>query len=160
MGRPTPLGAAARGLAAGAAGTGAMTAVQELLASGGGGAQDGDPWQSAPAPAQLARRVVQGVLGRDIPPERIPLVTNVMHWGYGTAMGVGFGLIQGTVRRHVWRDGLVYGAALWALSYAELVPLGLYEPPWRYAPKTLARDLLYHLAYGAGLAAAYRAADR
>jgi hypothetical protein len=161
MGRPTPLGAAARGLVAGAAGTGAMTAVQELLASGGNGGKPAeDPWESAPAPAQLARRVAKGVFGRDIPAERIPLVANAMHWGYGTAMGIGFGLLQGTVRRHVWRDGLLYGAGLWALSYAEMVPLGLYEPPWRYGPKTLAKDLSYHVAYGLGIAAAYRVADR
>jgi len=24
-----------------------------------------------------------------------------------------------------------FGAALWGASYAELVPLGIYEPPWR-----------------------------
>lgn len=161
MSRPSPLGAAARGLVAGAAGTGAMTAVQELLATGNGSPPpDEDPWASAPAPAQVARRIARGVFRRDIPAERIPLVTNAMHWGYGTAMGIGFGLVQGTVRRHVWRDGLLYGAGVWALSYAELVPLGLYEPPWRYGAKTLAKDLSYHLAYGLGLAAAYRVADR
>ena len=42
------------------------------------------------------------------------------------------------------------------MSYAELVPLGLYAPPWTYAPKDLALDWSYHLAYGAGTATTHR----
>lgn len=33
------------------------------------------------------------------------------------------------------------GACVWASSYAQLVPMGLYEPPWKYPPQTLALDL-------------------
>ena len=46
------------------------------------------------------------------------------------------------------------------MSYVQLVPMGLYEPPWRYPPKELALDLSYHLAYGAGLGAAYAVLER
>lgn len=43
---------------------------------------------------------------------------------------------------------------MWGASYAELVPLGSYEPPWKYDAKTLATDVAYHLAFGAGVATA------
>jgi hypothetical protein len=38
--------------------------------------------------------------------------------------------------------------------------MGLYAPPWTYPPGELALDLSYHLVYGTGVAAAYRALDR
>ena len=41
-----------------------------------------------------------------------------------------------------------------------LVPMGLYEPPWKYSPSELGFDLSYHLAYGAGVGAGYRLLDR
>ena len=46
---------------------------------------------------------------------------------------------------------------MWAASYAQLVPLGVYSPPWEYPPATLAEDLSYHVVYGVGVATAYSA---
>jgi hypothetical protein len=40
-------------------------------------------------------------------------------------------------------------------SYAQLVPMGRYEPPWRYPAEDLALDLSYHLAYGIGTGVAF-----
>ena len=51
------------------------------------------------------------------------------------------------------------GASLWGAAYAELAPLGIYEPPWKYPPQELALDLSYHLVYGVGVAAAWAALD-
>ena len=45
------------------------------------------------------------------------------------------------------------------MSYVELVPMGLYEPPWKYPAKSLAKDLSYHLVYGVALAGAYKLLD-
>ncbi len=45
------------------------------------------------------------------------------------------------------------------MSYVQLVPMGLYELPWKYPPKDLALDLSYHLVYGAGVAGAFRVLD-
>ena len=47
-----------------------------------------------------------------------------------------------------------------AAVFATLVPLGIYEPPWKYPPKELAIDLSYHLVYGLGVAGAYRLLER
>lgn len=165
----TPLGAAARGIAAGLAGTAAMTASQEissrLQASGdesdGGRAQKpDDPWEEASTPAKLARRVIEGVFRRDVPPEWIPALTHGMHWSYGTGWGAVYGMLHETRRPSSrLRAGLAFGAGVWAMSYVELIPTGLYEPPWRYPASQVAFELSYHLVYGIGVAGAYAALE-
>jgi hypothetical protein len=153
-----------RGVAAGVAGTAAMTAWQELAArlrrhtEPKAMRDDDDPWQHAPAPARLARMVLEGLTGREIPRERIPLLTNAVHWGYGTSLGVGYALAAG--RRSPLAGGAAFGTAVWAFSYATLVPLGLYRWPWHYSARTIATDVSYHLVYGTGTAAAFAALER
>jgi hypothetical protein len=154
--RPTPLGAIGRGLLAGAVGTAAMTAWQALSSRGSSGDEPKDPWEEAPAPAKVAKRVAEGVFEREIPADKVGFVTEAMHWGYGTGWGAVYGILAGTTGRSTAPGGLAFGTAVWASSYAQLVPMGLYEPPWKYPPKTLALDLSYHLVYGTALAAAYR----
>jgi hypothetical protein len=46
------------------------------------------------------------------------------------------------------------------MSYLELVPMGIYEPPWRYPIGTVALDASYHLVYGSAVGAAYAALGR
>jgi hypothetical protein len=152
----TPLGALGRGLLAGVAGTTAITVYQELPAGKGSGERKS--WEDAPAPAQVARRILKGVLRGDVSTEKIPLLTNVMHWAYGIAWGGTYGLVQGTARANPMLAGVGFGTAVWAMSYAQLVPMGLYEPPWEYPPRTVAKDLSYHL-YGLGVAAGYETLD-
>ena len=157
----TPLGALLRGLVAGAAGTALMTAYQELVQSGESSSDDNEPasdaerWQQAPAPAQVAQRILEGVFQQKVGTEQIPLLTNVMHWVYGTAQGGLYGLVQETIRKNPLATGLGFGASVWIVSYAQLVPMGIYEPPWRYPAKTLAVDLSYHLVFGVGVAGAH-----
>ncbi len=163
----TPLSAVTRGLAAGVAGTALMTIAQELsaklqaadddqsdAAQGGGDERDADPWQQASTPAKVARRISEGVFGHEIPADRIPLLTNATHWGYGTAWGAAYGLLAGTFGSSM-RRGLAFGSGVWVMSYVQLVPMGLYEPPWKYAPKDMALEVSYHLAYGLGVGAGY-----
>lgn len=175
--RHTPLGALARGLVAGAAGTAVMTGAQALgarLRGGGGDEGDGgdgaggggnggpprDPWEDAPAPAKVARRVIEGVFRREVPPERIGMLTNAMHWAYGTVWGAGFGLVRGSGLLRGAAGGAGFGMGVWAASYAQLVPMGVEDPPWTYPPAVLAEEGAYHLAYGLGVAAGWAALDR
>jgi len=115
MAEVTPLGAVGRGLVAGVAGTAVMMAWQELSArlrsSGGSQNQEAqpaheDPWVGASAPAKLARRIIEGVFDRHVPPERTGLLTNAMHWAYGTGWGAAYGLIEGTRPGQTLRRGL------------------------------------------------------
>jgi uncharacterized membrane protein YagU involved in acid resistance len=152
-----------RGLLAGVVGTAAMTAYQELV----GRLRVGEPreeprseaeaWEQAPAPAKVARLALERVTGRTVSAERIPLLTNVMHWGYGKTWGLGYAVLRRGDGSRPLAAGLLFGTGVWAASYAQLVPLGIYEPPWKYSGGELALDLSYHLVYGVGVASAYAA---
>lgn len=162
--RPS-IGAVTRGLAAGVVGTVCMTVLQEIMANRHRRAlaevmtsravESGDPWKNAPAPALLAKRVIEGVFQREVPPERISFFTNAVHWGFGTAMGAAYGLVQGTFAGKPALRGPLFGLGVWAQSYATLVPLGLYKWPWHYRASSIAKDVSYHLVYGSGVAAGY-----
>jgi uncharacterized membrane protein YagU involved in acid resistance len=158
--RHAPLGALARGLAAGVAGTALMTAAQVLPSKlQSGGEEEGDPqpsWDEALVPALVARRIGEGVFKTDVPEDRIPLLTNVMHWGYGTGWGVVYGLLHSRRSERPLRSGVAFGVAVWAMSYLQLVPMGLYQPPWEYSAKELSMEIGYHLAYGAGVGLGHR----
>ena len=129
-----------------------MTAAQELLGSSGSDDAGEPGWESASAPAQVARKALDAV-GFDPPASWIPALTHLMHWGYGTTWGVVYSLARGRSDEHLLRRGVAFGSLVWAASYAELVPLGIYEPPWAYDAKTLGQDLGYHLAFGVGTVA-------
>jgi hypothetical protein len=153
------VGGAARGFVAGAAGTAVMTGYQLAVAKARGRPLSTPvprTWAEAPAPAQVAKRI----LGRRVTKQQAPLLTNALHWLYGISWGVAYGTAAAVVRPSAAAGAGVLGGGLWGLSYAELVPLGIYQPPWEYPPAELALDLSYHLVYGAGVAAAYAALDR
>jgi hypothetical protein len=141
--------------------TAAQTLPQKLQSSNGEqpGERPGpqrDPWEEAPVPAKVAKRIGEGIFQKRVSPDLIPLLTNVMHWGTGIGWGAVYGLIAGSVRLPPLRSGLAFGAGVMAMSYVQLVPMGLYELPWKYSPEELGTELGYHLAYGAGVGASWR----
>ena len=169
--RPTPLRALVLGVSAGVIGTAAMTVHHEIAArlqrtSSSSNdelprdQQERDPWESAPAPAKVGKRLLEGVFHHQIGPDKIGVVTNAMHWLYGTSWGALYGLIGGTIDVNAALAGPLFGAGVWAASYVELVPMGIYEPPWKYPIGTLANDLAYHLTFGTGVATAYAMLER
>ena len=157
------LAGAALGLAAGAAATGVMTAYQEAVSRARGKsqlrAQSKEPrtWAEAPAPAQLVKRLSEGVFSHRVTKKQAPAITTAVHIGYGTGLGALFGIVQSRARPPAALHGLAFGTAVWAWAYVMLPALKVYEPIWRYPPKTLAVDLSYHLVYGLSLAGAYEA---
>jgi hypothetical protein len=142
-----------------------MTAYQEAVARSRGASalaesiKEPRTWAEAPAPAQLAKKVSEGVLGKRVTKRQAPLITNVGHWGYGASLGAAYGLAASRLGRNPIAQGLAFGTFVWGLAYAALTPLGIYQRPWRSDPQTLALDLSYHLVYGLGAAAVYEAID-
>ena len=104
-------------------------------------------------PAQVAKRF----LGRRVTKRQVPLLTHAVHWLYGTSWGIVYGTAAAAFDPPPALAGAALGATLWSLSYAQLVPLGIYRPPWEYPPQELALDLSYHLVYGLGVAGTYAA---
>jgi hypothetical protein len=136
----SPLAALVRGLAAGAAGTAAMTAAQSAYYRAGGG-------EPSDTPARVGKRIIEGVLRREVPEERIPLLNQAMHWVYGTSWGGAYGIVAGHRPRGL-RGGLALVAVVWGASLVELPALGLAPPVWEYDPATLAGDVGFHAVYG------------
>jgi hypothetical protein len=158
----TPLGAIARGLVAGAVGTAAMDALLYVRYRRGGGENNPEAWEfsadiadwdQAPAPAQVGKRLIEGLFQVELPPSRARLTNNVTHWGYGMLAGLQYGVIAGSLRRPRIVCGLPFGATVWATGYVILPAAKLYQPIWEYDRRTLAKDLSAHLVFGLGTAA-------
>lgn len=149
MRRLTPLEAAGKGLAAGAAGTLAMTAYQTAVAKARGS-------EDSTTPAEVAKRVIRGVLQREVSDDRTPLLNNVMHWAYGTSWGLLYGLARPSAHgTSAAAAGAKFGTLVWGASLLELPAMKLAPPVWEYPPQEAALDVSYHLVYGLGVAAAF-----
>jgi hypothetical protein len=167
--RMTPLGAVARGLVAGAVGTFAMDVLWFVRYKRAGGengfgawefSSNVHGWEHAPAPAQIGKRLIEGVFARELPPQRAALVSNLTHWGFGMFGGAQYGVVAGSLRAPQIRYGVPFGAGVWAIGYAVLPAAKLYKPIWDYDRTTLAKDLSAHLVYGIATAAAFRLLSR
>lgn len=123
---------------------------------GGGESSPGDwefskglaSWDDAPAPAQVGKRLVEGLFEIEIPAARVRLVNNVTHWAYGILGGVQYGIVAGSLAKPRILYGLPFGASVWGAGYVILPAAKLYKPIWDYDAKTLADDLSAHLVYG------------
>jgi hypothetical protein len=158
------LGSIIRGAAASAPGTLAMDALlyRRYLHDGGTAgfaawetSEGLVSWENAPAPALVAKRLLEGALKHELSPQYTRLLNNATHWGFGLAAGAGYGLLLGSRRTpKVWY-GPPFGAAVWAFGYVVLPLLDVYEPIWKYDLETLAKDLGAHLVFGTATAAAF-----
>jgi hypothetical protein len=159
------LGAVAKGTVAGLAGTAFATAYQEAVARSRGGSavaeslKEPRTWAEAPAPAQLAKKVSEGVLRKRVTKRQAPLIANIGHWSYGATLGAAYGLAASRSDRNALGQGVAFGAAVWGLSSAALTPLGMAERPWRSPRSELALDLAHHMVYGVGAALVFDALD-
>ena len=140
----TAVAAVRRGLLAGVAGTAAMTAAQAAYYKLTGS-------ESSSVPAEVGKRIIRGVLQREVSDERTDALNNAMHWFYGTSWGVLYGL---GARRPT--AGLVFGLVVWGASLIELPAMKLSPPIWEMPPSSIAPDLGFHLLYGSTVAAAHR----
>lgn len=135
-----------KGVLAGAAGTAAMTAAQLAYYRATGSS-------SSPAPAEVAKRVVGGVLQREVPEDSDELLGTATHWAYGVGWGAVFGLAAAGRRPG---RGVGFGLTVWAASLVHLPAMKLAPPVWEYEPKTIATDVGFHTLYGVVAAKVYR----
>jgi hypothetical protein len=92
------LGSVLCGIAASALGTLAMDSMLYLRYRHDAGkasfvawefSEDVEGWEGAPAPALVARQVLESVLGHDVRPRYARVFNNVTHWVFGMATGAG-----------------------------------------------------------------------
>jgi len=138
------------GLLAGLAGTAAMTIAQ--------GAEfaltDAEPSRTpADVADTLKRRAGRGRLKRG----QRRAANQAMHWLYGTAWGIPYGVVSAAGDVPPELSGPVFGLLVWGAGLAELPALGAADPPWRRSPASLASEALFHVVYGMGAGAAVRA---
>jgi hypothetical protein len=161
----TTLASTVRGVAASALGTLAMDSslYREYRRDGGKTAfpawesSEGiTTWENAPAPALVAKLLLEAVLKRDLSPRYARFLNNATHWGFGLAAGGGYGLLLGSRRDPKLWYGLPFGAAVWGSGCVVLPQFGVYEPIWKYDLETLWKDLSAHLVFGTATAAAFR----
>jgi hypothetical protein len=162
---PTPDGAIARGLVAATVGTLAMDLVLFARYKKDGGkdhfrdwefSADVKTWTDAPAPAQVGRRLYEGLFQTQLPDDKAVLVNNITHWAFGLLAGLPYGLLAGSLRNPRVAYGAAFGAGVWATGYAVLPKAGLYKRLTEYDKTTLAKDLSAHLVYGLTTAAVFK----
>jgi hypothetical protein len=158
------LGPVIRGAGASAVGTLAMdTLLYRRYRNGGGDApfagwesSDGlATWEDAPAPALVAKQLLETMLETEVSPRYARFLNNATHWGYGLTTGGAYGFLVGPRAKRRLSFGPPFGAAVWASGYVVFPLLGVYEPIWKYDLKTLAKDLSAHLVFGTVTAAAF-----
>lgn len=112
--------------------------------------------ESSDTPAQVGKRIIEGVLQREVPESRMPLLNNVMHVLYGTSWGAVYGIAQESLHLPTARHGVLFGTLVWGASLVELPAMKLAPPVWDYSPATLLPDIGFHLIYGSAVAGAHR----
>jgi hypothetical protein len=142
---------------AGAFGTAAMDTLLYVRYRRGGGTQGPlewefsaavDKWEDVSAPGLVGKRVIEEVLGHDVPDRWARSTQNLVHWATGMGWGAPFGVVIGSARRRSWAWGLDLGPIVWLAGYVVLPAAKIYQPIWDYDTKTLAKDLSAHLVYG------------
>ncbi len=166
MSNATPLATVSRGVAAGAIGTAAMDVLWFYRYKRDGGtatfldwefSRGLSSWEDAGPPAQVGKRLFEGVLQRELRPERAGLVNDLMHWAYGLFWGAQYGIVAASLRtRRSLRHGIAFGSFVWTSDYIVLPLAKVYRPMWEYDVKTLADDLSAHLLYGVAAATTFR----
>ena len=106
------------------------------------------------APTKAAREVARPLGVRLENPEA---AGQVVHWAYGTLWGVGYALVARRFGGIPLLSGIVLGVGLWAIGDELLVPaLRLAPKATEFPATTHLKAFGGHVAYGAGLDAAFR----
>lgn len=146
---------AVAGMIGGLIGTWVMTQFQKLMSLQAGAEQaqetkySQDPREPVSPTERVADILSQSLRGRPVSQEHKALAGQLVHYGYGTAMGGAYGVLAEAFPQHVKGVGMRYGAALWLAGDEVALPLlKLAAPPTAYPLSTHALALAAHLVYG------------
>lgn len=129
-----------------------LAATAPMTAAIGAGRAAG--WLYTPPPAQITGEVAERI-GEE-PAQHSPEFTATWlaaHFAYGAACGALFGLLRPLLPRSDAASGIVFGGAVWGVSYLGLLPsLGLFPSAKDDAPPRQAVMIAAHAIYGSSLA--------
>jgi hypothetical protein len=109
----------------------------------------------------VAAEKAADAVGQDLSEEQRKQVGSAIHWGLGLGAGAVYGALRGRLPGADAANGLLFGAAFWALiDEGANVALGLTPGPTHFPWQTHARGLAGHLAFGVAAETALRALDR
>lgn len=126
--------AAVRGAVAAAAMTGMRTFTQSV------GIVEQTP------PQAIVKQRARGVI-RHVPKKRRRAAVELLHWGYGAAGGLVFGLLPDGVRRRAWA-GPAYGLVVWLGFELGLAPVLGLKQAYQVRPVERLGLAADHLLYG------------
>lgn len=148
--KPGELAAAAGvGLAAGLAGTAAMTLSSSVEAKV-------RQRPASTAPADAAGKVLGVKPEGD---EQARRFSTIVHWAYGTSWGALRGLL-GCTGLPVPAASAVHMAVLWGTEQVVLPALGVSPPLTEWGAKEIAIDAGHHVVYAAATSTAYELLNR
>lgn len=138
-----------KGLFAGLAGTVAMTvsSTLEMKLSGRG---------ASATPAEAAEKVLEVEPTDEDAKSRF---SNLIHWGYGTGLGVVRGLL-GSAGLSGPAATATHLAIVWGSEQIVLPALNVSAPVFKYGSRATATDLLHHAVYATATGLAYSYLDR
>jgi putative membrane protein len=89
------------------------------------------------------------VHGRGLSERQKPTAGSAVHYGFGAAMGITYGILAAASRVATVGWGMGFGAAVWLGAHVIMVPaLGLAPPPARQPLPKEGLELGMHLLYG------------
>ena len=147
------------GLAAGLAGTAAMTlfqtgwskAEQELNRKNGSeeSKNSDQSQQEEPSTVKVANKISEATLHRDLGKSEKEPASYAVHFAFGTLMGGIYGISSEYLKIARTGYGLLHGLGLWAGADATVLPaMGLSQPVTKRSPSELTYEILAHAVYG------------
>ena len=111
-----------------------------------------------PPPREITHNVAGSAgVRRQLPESAFQAAWLAAHLGYGAACGVVYAAVRPRLPAGPVTAGLVYGGAVWGVSYLGLMPaLGLYPWPKDDSGSRMAVMIAAHAVFGTTIAAAER----
>lgn len=100
-------------------------------------------------PAILVKEVAEKISGHQPDDEATEAAMMEIHYMFGTALGIGYGIVAEELPDVTVGAGVPIGAAMWAGTHGSVVPaLGLQEPPDEMPAAWYVWEFGSHLVYG------------